>query len=51
MFYGLFADAGSGGPVGPLVSQLWGAPNVPAPSSGAAAGMLMNLFKDSSAKS
>src|SRR5581483_444874 len=27
MFYGLFADAGSNGPVGPLVSQLWGAPN------------------------
>lgn len=56
MFYGLFADAGSNGPVGPLVSQLWGAPNAaPAggatPSSNAAAGMLMDLFKDPSAKS
>ena len=55
MFYGLFADAGSNGPVGPLVSQLWGVPN-PAhaggtPPSAAPAGMLMDLFKDSSAKS
>jgi hypothetical protein len=56
MFYGLFADAGSSGPVGPLVSQLWGAPNAAhadgaAPSSGGSPGMLMDLFKDSSAKS
>jgi hypothetical protein len=55
MFYGLFADAGSSGPVGPLVSQLWGKPNAApaggAPSSAAPAGMLMDLFKDSSAKS
>ena len=55
MFYGLFADAGSSGPVGPLVSQLWGAPNA-APPGGAAppaasAGLLIDLFKDSSAKS
>jgi hypothetical protein len=56
MFYGLFADAGSSGPVGPLVSQLWGTPN-PAhpdsasPSSRAAPGMLMDLFKDSAANS
>jgi hypothetical protein len=54
MFYDLFADAGSTGAVGPLVSQLWGAPNAAgggAPASGAAPGMLMDLFKDSSAKS
>jgi transglycosylase-like protein with SLT domain len=56
MFHGLFVDAGSSGPVGPLVSQLWGAPNGAhgggaAPSSGAAAGMLMDLFKDSAANS
>jgi hypothetical protein len=57
MFHGLFADAGSSGPVGPLVSQLWGAPNAAAkpsgaaPSSGAAAGILVDLFKDSGAKS
>lgn len=56
MFYGLFADAGSNGPVGPLVSQLWGAPNPghpdsAAPASRAAPGMLMDLFKDSTAKS
>jgi len=55
MFYGLFADAGGNGPVGPLVSQLWGAPSTAhtagAPSSRAAAGMVMDLFKDSSAKS
>jgi len=55
MFYGLFADAGSNGPVGPLVSQLWGAPNgahaVGAPSTAAPSGVLMDLFKDSSAKS
>lgn len=56
MFYGLFADAGSNGPVGPLVSQLWGAPNVAhpdgaPPSARAAPGMLMDLFKDSAANS
>ncbi len=56
MFYGLFADAGSSGPVGPLVSQLWGAPNAApagnaAPPAGAAPGVLMDLFKDSAAKS
>jgi hypothetical protein len=56
MFYGLFADAGSNGPVGPLVSQLWGAPNTApaggaAPPSQAAPGMLMDLFKDSAANS
>jgi hypothetical protein len=55
MFYGLFADAGSSGPVGPLVSQLWGAPSTAhsggSPSPAAAAGTLMDLFKDSSAKS
>src|SRR5579864_9651920 len=56
MFYGLFSDAGSSGPVGPLVSQLWGAPNAApagsaAPPAGAAPGMLMDLFKDSAAKS
>jgi hypothetical protein len=57
MFHGLFADAGSRGPVGPLVSQLWGAPNAGAnpsgatPSSGAAAGMLLDLFKDSGTSS
>lgn len=56
MFYGLFADAGNNGPVGPLVSQLWGAPNAAnaggaAPSSGGSPGMLMDLFKDSAAKS
>jgi hypothetical protein len=52
MFHGLFADGGSNGPVGPLVSQLWGAPNAAAgssgtaPTSGAAAGLLIDLFKD-----
>jgi len=57
MFHGLFADAGSTGPVGPLVSQLWGARNVAAtpsgatPSSSAAGGVLFDLFKDSGAKS
>jgi hypothetical protein len=57
MFHGLFADAGSTGPVGPLVSQLWGAPNVAAnpsgatPSSSAAGGVLFDLFKDSGTKS
>ena len=55
MFYGLFADAGSSGPVGPLVSQLWGAPSTAhsggSPSPAAAVGTLMDLFKDSSAKS
>jgi hypothetical protein len=54
MFYGLFADAGGNGPVGPLVSQLWGAPHAAHPGgapSGAAPGMLMDLFRDSSAKS
>ncbi len=57
MFHGLFADARSSGPVGPLVSQLWGAPNAAAnpsgaaPSSGAAAGILVDLFKDSGTKS
>ena len=56
MFYGLFADAGSNGPVGPLVSQLWGAPNSARPDSAtpsprAAPGMLMDLFKDSAANS
>ena len=56
MFYGLFADPGSSGPVGPLVSQLWGTPN-PAhggggtPPSGAGAGVLMDLFKDSAENS
>ncbi len=57
MFHGLFADAGSTGPVGPLVSQLWGAPNAAAnpsgatPSSSAAGGVLLDLFKDSGTKS
>ena len=55
MFYGLFADAGSNGPVGPLVSQLWGAPNAAGAGSAAppagAPGMLMDLFKDSAANS
>jgi hypothetical protein len=57
MFHGLFGDAGSSGPVGPLVSQLWGAPSAAAnpsgaaPSSGAAADILVDLFKDSGTKS
>ncbi|HEV2099575.1 MAG TPA: transglycosylase SLT domain-containing protein [Stellaceae bacterium] len=55
MFYGLFADAGGSGPVGPLVSQLWGAPNAAhaggSQSPAASAGTLMDLFKDPSAKS
>ena len=56
MFYGLFADAGTSGPVGPLVSQLWGAPSAShaggaAPPPSAAPGTLMDLFKDLSAKS
>ncbi len=52
MFHGLFTDAGSSGPVGSLVSQLWGAPNLAAnsagaaPPSGTAAGVLIDLFKD-----
>jgi hypothetical protein len=57
MFHGLFADAGSSGPVGPLVSQLWGAPNAAAnptgaaPAANVAGGVLLDLFKDSGAKS
>jgi hypothetical protein len=57
MFHGLFSDASSSGPVGPLVSQLWGAPNAAANPSGAtpvsdvAGGVLLDLFKDSSNKS
>jgi hypothetical protein len=57
MFQGLFSDAGSSGPIGPLVSQLWGAPNaaanssVAAPATNGTGGVLLDLFKDSAAKS
>jgi hypothetical protein len=57
MFRGLFSDAGSSGPVGPLVSQLWGTPNAAAnpsgtaPAASAAGGVLLDLFRDSGSKS
>lgn len=57
MFHGLFSDAGASGPIGPLVSQLWGVSNAAVNSSGAApaanvsGGILLDLFKDSEVKS
>jgi hypothetical protein len=57
MFHGLFSDAGASGPIGPLVSQLWGVPNPTANPSGASpaanvgGGVMLDLFKDSATKS
>jgi Transglycosylase SLT domain len=57
MFHGLFSDAGSSGPVGPLVSQLWGVPDAApnlsgaAPAANDAGGVLLDLFRDSGTKS
>jgi hypothetical protein len=57
MFHGLFSDAGASGPIGPLVSQLWGVPSaavIPggaASASNGAGGVLLDLFKDSGTKS
>jgi len=57
IFHGLFADAGRGGPVASIVSQLWTAPSLPPAAANAAAGAaapppasvggnLLDLFRD-----
>ena len=43
IFHGLFADPGRNSPVAEVVSQLWG---VSGPTSPAAGGALLDLFKD-----
>jgi Transglycosylase SLT domain len=49
IFHGLFQDPGRNGPVAAVVSQLWGAPNLPVGADGTttpAAALMLDLFKD-----
>jgi Transglycosylase SLT domain len=49
IFHGLFQDPGRNGPVAAVVSQLWGAPNLPVGADGTtapAAALMLDLFKN-----
>jgi len=49
VFHGLFADAGQSGPLGPLVSALWGVPDATSTAASRqklASGNLTDLFRD-----